>query len=102
MNRYDDFCVPNNVKINLKISNPQSVKEQNFRYMGARLFQLLDSLDEGQDSVLWRLMRMKLEHQESELVSFMQNEQVRVRGTTLFLAELYMQLRKPQVRGVGT
>ncbi|XP_055537560.1 putative uncharacterized protein DDB_G0272456 [Wyeomyia smithii] len=74
----------------------QSIKEQNFRYMGARLCHLLDSLDGGPESVLRQLLSMKIDHQHSELSGFMQNEQIKVRGTTLFLAELYMQLRKPQ------
>lgn len=73
----------------------QSIKEQNFRYMGARLCKLLDSLDEDPSSVLRQLLGMKMNHQQSELLNFMTHEQVKVRGTTLFLAELYMQLRKP-------
>lgn len=73
----------------------QSIKEQNFRYMGARLCKLLDSLDEDPSSILRQLLGMKMNHQQSELLNFMTHEQVKVRGTTLFLAELYMQLRKP-------
>lgn len=73
----------------------QSIKEQNFRYMGARLCQLLDSLDDSPSSVLRQLLSMKMEHQQSELLIYLQQEQIKVRGTTLFLAELYMQLRKP-------
>lgn len=73
----------------------QSIKEQNFRYMGARLCKLLDSLDEDSAGVLRQLLSMKMNHQQSELLGYMGNEQIKVRGTTLFLAELYMQLRKP-------
>lgn len=73
----------------------QSIKEQNFRYMGARLCKLLDSLDEDSSGELRPLLSMKMSHQQSELLGFMTNEQIKVRGTTLFLAELYMQLRKP-------
>lgn len=70
-----------------------SIKEQNFRYMGARLIQLLDSLDDGLDSTMRQCLNQKMDFQHSELIGFMQNEAIRVRGTTLFLAELYMQLR---------
>lgn len=37
---------------------------------------------------------MKMDYQQSELVKFMQNEQRRVRGTTLFLAELFVQFKQ--------
>lgn len=65
--------------------------------MGARLCKLLDSLDENPKSVLRQLLTMKMTHQHSELQGYMTNEQIKVRGTTLFLAELYMQLRKLNV-----
>uniref|UniRef100_A0A4Y0BEH1 MIF4G domain-containing protein n=1 Tax=Anopheles funestus TaxID=62324 RepID=A0A4Y0BEH1_ANOFN len=75
----------------------QSIRESNFRYMGARLCQLLDSLAGGEtNSVLRELLRLKMEDQNLELPRFMTQEQVKVRGATLFLAELYMQLRNPQ------
>lgn len=74
----------------------QSIKETNFRYMGARLCQLLDSLDDSLESLMRQLLRLKMEDQQNELLNYMKQEQVKVRGTTLFLAELYMQLRSPQ------
>lgn len=40
---------------------------------------------------------MKMEFQNTEQVPFMQNDQRRVRGTTLFLAELFVQLKRPEV-----
>lgn len=89
--RSNQFVLSNAVELLFE----QSIKEQNFRYMGARLCNLLDSLDESPKSVLRTLLTMKMTHQHSELQGFMTNEQIKVRGTTLFLAELYMQLRKP-------
>lgn len=89
--RSNQFVLSNAVELLFE----QSIKEQNFRYMGARLCKLLDSLDENPKSVLRQLLTMKMTHQHSELQTFMTNEQIKVRGTTLFLAELYMQLRKP-------
>uniref|UniRef100_A0A182S5T7 MIF4G domain-containing protein n=1 Tax=Anopheles maculatus TaxID=74869 RepID=A0A182S5T7_9DIPT len=74
----------------------QSIRESNFRYMGARLCKLLDSLNNGPNLALRELLQLKMEDQSGELPQFMKNEQVKVRGATLFLAELYMQLRDPQ------
>lgn len=74
----------------------QSIRESNFRYMGARLCKLLDSLSNGPNLALRELLRLKMEDQSGELPQFMKHEQVKVRGATLFLAELYMQLRDPQ------
>lgn len=95
------MCVCDEFNKQSVLTNPtlklQSIKEQNFRYMGARLCQLLDSLDDSPSSVLRQLLSMKMEHQQSELLIYLQQEQIKVRGTTLFLAELYMQLRKPHV-----
>lgn len=42
---------------------------------------------------------MKMDFQNNEQVQFMANEQRRVRGTTLFLAELFVQLTRPEVSG---
>ncbi|XP_021709840.1 polyadenylate-binding protein-interacting protein 1 isoform X3 [Aedes aegypti] len=89
--RNNHFVLSNAVELIFE----QSIKEQNFRYMGARLCKLLDSLDGDPAGVLWQLLSMKMSHQQSELHGFMTNQQIKVRGTTLFLAELYMQLRKP-------
>lgn len=75
----------------------QSINEQNFRYTGARLCLLLDSLDLSPSSTFRNLLVMKMEFQNTEQVPFMQNDQRRVRGTTLFLAELFVQLKRPEV-----
>jgi len=74
----------------------QSINEQNFRYTGARLCLLLDSLDLSPSSTFRSLLVMKMEFQNTEQVPFMQNDQRRVRGTTLFLAELFVQLKRPE------
>lgn len=71
----------------------RSIKEQNFRYMGAKLYGLLDLIDLREDSSFRMLLNLKLEYHRNEILKYMQNEQSKVRGTTLFLAELYMQLR---------
>lgn len=69
--------------------------------MGARLCNLLDDLDPSPDNQFRTLSRMKMTDQLQQLQQFMQkNEQHKVRGTTLFLAELYMQLRRPHVSSI--
>lgn len=72
----------------------QSIEEQNFRYTGARLCRLLDSIDPTQNSLFRRLICYKLQYNDSELIQYMNdNETHKVRNTTLFLAELYIQLQ---------
>ncbi|XP_052890730.1 polyadenylate-binding protein-interacting protein 1 isoform X2 [Anopheles moucheti] len=90
--RQDNFVLSSTIEMIFE----QSIRESNFRYMGARMCQLLDSLDCGPDISVRRLLQLKMEDQNCELQQFMSKEQVKVRGATLFLAELYMQLRKPQ------
>jgi polyadenylate-binding protein-interacting protein 1 len=54
-------------------------------------------LDLSPSSTFRGLLVMKMEFQDTEQVPFMQNDQRRVRGTTLFLAELFVQLKRPEV-----
>ncbi|XP_070505505.1 polyadenylate-binding protein-interacting protein 1-like isoform X2 [Chironomus tepperi] len=74
----------------------QSINEQNFRYTGARLCLLLDNLDLSQNSTFRGLLVMKMDFQNQEHIQFMNNEQRKVRGGTLFLAELFVQLTRPE------
>lgn len=74
----------------------QSINEQNFRYTGARLCLLLDNLDLSPSSTFRNLLVMKMEFQNTEQVQYMNNDQRRVRGSTLFLAELFVQLTRPE------
>ncbi|XP_055374429.1 uncharacterized protein LOC129607431 [Condylostylus longicornis] len=72
----------------------KSIEEQNFRYMGAKLYNLLDSIDRKSESMFRCLLTFKLTYHKEEIINFIKNKgQHKVRGTTLFLAELYMQLR---------
>lgn len=89
----NNFVMSNSLEMIFK----QSAKSQNFRYMGARLCNLLDELEPSEDSLLRGLLRLKMNFEMQELVNFMQNETHTVRGTTLFMAELFMQLRRPSV-----
>uniref|UniRef100_A0A336KQ32 CSON013530 protein n=1 Tax=Culicoides sonorensis TaxID=179676 RepID=A0A336KQ32_CULSO len=87
----NNFVMSNALELLFK----QSIKSQNFRYIGARICNLLDDLEPSNNSLFRNLLKMKMDFEKQELVPFLQNEQSTVRGTTLFLAELYMQLRRP-------
>lgn len=71
----------------------QSITEQNFRYMGARICRLLDAIDATPDSLFRTLLKMKMDFNQQENQHFMTNEAHKVRGTTMFLAELFLQLQ---------
>lgn len=87
----DNYYVLSNA---MEIIFNKSIEEQNFRYMGAKLYNLLDSIDHRKDSMFRNLLSFKLTYHKEEIINFIKNKgQHKVRGTTLFLAELYMQLR---------
>lgn len=76
----------------------QSICEQNFRYMGARICRLLDGIIASPNSVFRQMLCLKMNYTQEENRQFMKNEAHKVRGTTLFLAELYMQLQNDGTR----
>ncbi|XP_055919952.1 polyadenylate-binding protein-interacting protein 1-like [Eupeodes corollae] len=77
----------------------ESIDNPNFRYMGAKLYNLLHMLNLRDDSLFHTLLKCKLEYQQSEVMEYMQNNcEQKVRETALFLAELYMQLRGDDTR----
>ncbi|XP_017078806.1 polyadenylate-binding protein-interacting protein 1 [Drosophila eugracilis] len=72
----------------------KSIQQPNFRYMGAKLYNLLHMLNPKPDSMFHTLLKCKLDYHQEEVTKYMcSNEQQKVRETALFLAELYMQLR---------
>ncbi|XP_037807932.1 polyadenylate-binding protein-interacting protein 1-like [Lucilia sericata] len=72
----------------------ESIKNPNFRYMGAKLYNLLHMLNPSKDSLFHTLLKFKLDFHQQQVREYMQNKQeAKVRETALFLAELYMQLR---------
>ncbi|XP_070068612.1 polyadenylate-binding protein-interacting protein 1 isoform X4 [Drosophila takahashii] len=72
----------------------KSIEQPNFRYMGAKLYNLLHMLNPKPDSLFHTLLKCKLDYHQEEVTKYMRsNEQQKVRETALFLAELYMQLR---------
>ncbi|KAG4069072.1 hypothetical protein HA402_008383 [Bradysia odoriphaga] len=86
---HNEFVISNAIEIIFD----QSINEQNFRYMGARICRLLDALDASPDSVFRHLLRLKMNYNQEENMAFITNDAHKVRGTTLFLAELYIQLQ---------
>ena len=72
----------------------ESIKNPNFRYMGAKLYNLLHMLNPSKDSLFHTLLKYKLNFHQQEVHQYIKNKQeAKVRETALFLAELYMQLR---------
>uniref|UniRef100_A0A1A9X4B9 MIF4G domain-containing protein n=1 Tax=Glossina brevipalpis TaxID=37001 RepID=A0A1A9X4B9_9MUSC len=77
----------------------ESMKNPNFRYMGAKIYNLLHKLNPRKDSLFYTLLRYKLDFHQNELKeNINMNQQSKVRETALFLAELYMQLREEELR----
>lgn len=61
--------------------------------MGAKICRLLDGIVATPNSVFREYLRLKMAYSQNENLNFVVNEAHKVRGTTLFLAELYMQLQ---------
>ncbi|XP_014085293.2 polyadenylate-binding protein-interacting protein 1 [Bactrocera oleae] len=77
----------------------ESIQNPNFRYMGAKLYNLLHMLNLKKDSLFHTLLKCKLDYHQQEVMQYMKtNQQQKVRETALFLAELYMQLRGDDTR----
>lgn len=72
----------------------EALKNKNFRYMGAKLYILLQKLDPSSNSVFSQLLERKLDHHRNEeilnLTDTDKNE--KICATVLFLAEFYMQM----------
>lgn len=86
----NEFVMSNALELIFELS----VEEQNFRYMGARLCRLLDCLDMNPHNLFRRLLCLKIDDHQTMLQQFiLNNEKRKVRGTTSFLAELYMQMQ---------
>lgn len=61
--------------------------------MGAKICRLLDGIVASPNSIFREFLRCKMNYNQTENMEYMKNEAHKVRGTTLFLAELYMQLQ---------
>lgn len=67
--------------------------------MGAKICRLLDAIVASPTSAFRQLLCCKMSYNQEENIQFMTNESQKVRGTTLFLAELYMQLQNVSLCG---
>lgn len=73
----------------------EALEKSNFRYMGAKLYILLQKLNTSANSVFNQLMQRKLDHHREELANMVAAEKYdKTCATVLFLAELYMQMNE--------
>lgn len=81
----------------------QSIEEQNSRYMGAELCQLVDSMVPLPNSLFEYLLGLKLDCHQQEISDHGRFSYDRVRSTTLFLAEMFLHLQDsgPRMREVA-
>lgn len=72
----------------------RSTEDSNFRYMGAKLYNLLDKLQKREQSLFRNLLDCKLSFQQTEFQELIEHNNLDAAcGTLLFLSELYMQLK---------
>lgn len=80
--------------ISMELIFKRSTEEANFRYMGAKLYNLLDKLQTREQSLFRHLLDCKLSFQQTEFLELIEHNNLDVVcGTLLFLSELYMQLK---------
>lgn len=80
--------------ISMELIFKRSTEDSNFRYMGAKLYNLLDKLQTREQSLFRNLLDCKLSFQQTEFKELIEHNQFEVVcGTLLFLSELYMQLK---------
>lgn len=83
------FVISNSIEILFT----QSIDEPNFRYMGARVCRLLDGIVATPDSIFRELLSFKMQDTQHQNKVFIKNEANKVRGSALFLGELFLQLQ---------
>ncbi|KAL5288419.1 PAIP1.2 family protein [Megaselia abdita] len=85
--------------ISMELIFKRSTVDSNFRYMGAKLYNLLDKLQTREQSLFRILLDCKLSFQETEFQELIENNNFEVvSGTLLFLSELFMQMK---LDGIG-
>lgn len=87
------FVISNSIEILFV----QSIDEPNFRYMGARVCRLLDGIVASPDSIFRELLSFKMQDTQQQNKVFIKNEANKVRGSALFLGELFLQLQNVSV-----
>lgn len=90
----DFYCSDYVLSVSMEMIFKKSTENSNFRYMGAKLFNLLDKLQAREHSLFRNLLHLKLSFLETEFQEQIESDNLEVLcGTLLFLSELYMQLK---------
>ncbi|XP_063379263.1 polyadenylate-binding protein-interacting protein 1 isoform X1 [Cydia fagiglandana] len=82
----------------------QSIGEPNFRYNGARLCSMYDSLAPPEESTFRACLLERCSAEENKIITGLEGSEENVRGFAMFLAEIYTQLEDSQggrIRSLG-
>ncbi|XP_045446227.1 polyadenylate-binding protein-interacting protein 1 [Melitaea cinxia] len=82
----------------------QSIAEANFRYNGARLCSMYDSVVPQEDSTFRACLLERCSTEENKIISGIETSEENMRGFAMFLAEIYTQLEDNQrgrIRSLG-
>ncbi|CAH0407655.1 unnamed protein product [Chilo suppressalis] len=74
----------------------QSIGESNFRYNGARLCSMYDSVASPEESTFRVCLLERCSAEESKIISGVETSEENMRGFAMFLAEIYTQLEDSQ------
>lgn len=74
----------------------QSIGEANFRYNGARLCSMYDSVAQPEESVFRECLLERCSVEENKIISGLETSEENMRGFAMFLAEIYTQLEDSQ------
>lgn len=78
----------------------QSICEANFRYNGARLCSMYDSVATPEESTFRACLLERCEAEENKIVAGLETSEENMRGFAMFLAEIYTQLEDNQVSSI--
>ncbi|CAG5027354.1 unnamed protein product [Parnassius apollo] len=74
----------------------QSIGESNFRYNGARLCSMYDSVAPPEESTFRECLLERCSAEENKIISGIETSEENMRGFAMFLAEIYTQLEDSQ------
>ncbi|CAH2242017.1 polyadenylate-binding protein-interacting protein 1 [Pararge aegeria] len=74
----------------------QSIGEANFRYNGARLCSIFDSVASPEESTFRACLLERCTDEEHKIISGVESSEENMRGFAMFLAEIYTQLENSQ------
>lgn len=80
----------------------QSIGEPNFRYNGARLCSMYDSVSPPEESTFRACLLERCSTEENKIISGLETSEENMRGFAMFLAEIYTQLEDSQGGRVKT